>query len=410
MSNKQLRILFFTREDFPTHRVDVEVLFGKEIIGRGHTVDLVMQAATAATRGGRHGWHGCTALVGPTTDGRTLPARLWKNCLGLWHDLKCLSLASVRKYDAIQVRDKFIVAIVALTVARLRGLKFYYWLSFPFPEDDMLRATSGNSRSALLVYLRGRFSAWLLYRVILLRCDHAFVQSERMKTELCAHGVPERQLTPVPMGVDVSDISAKTPQPADLAAGRPTKIAYLGTLDANRGLGILVEMLAELRRDGIQAKLLLIGDSSEPQDRRALETLARRVGVMQHVEITGFLPRQEAMQRMRAADICVSPIDPSPIFRVGSPTKMIEYLAAGIPVVANDHPEQKLILRQCRAGVCVPWRARHFARAVRWLISLNPERRLAMAERGRVWVLENRTYGRIADGVEAKYRQLAEVR
>jgi len=407
MTRQHLRILFFTREDYPTHRVDVDVLFGTEIIGRGHTVDLVMQAATAETPGGRHDWHGCTVFVGPTTHLRSLPGRLWKNCLGFLHDLRCLCRASTAQYDAIQVRDKFIIAMVALLVARLRGLKFFYWLSFPFPEDDMLRARSGNSRSALFVHLRGRLSGWLLYRWILVRCDHAFVQSERMKSELCAHGVAPDRLTPVPMGVDIRDIVDSSPQPPAWSQGAIVELAYLGTLDANRRLGILVEMLAELKRAGIRAKLLLIGDSSEPHDRRALELQAQQLDVSDRMEITGFLPRQQALQRMRGAQICLSPIDPSPVFRVGSPTKMIEYMGSGIPVVANDHPEQQLILRQCRAGVCVPWRARHFARAVRWLVQQSPERRREMAEKGRVWVLENRTYERIADKVEAKYLELA---
>jgi len=77
-------------------------------------------------------------------------------------------------------------------------------------------------------------------------------------------------------------------------------------------------------------------------------------------------------------------------------------MALGMPVVANDHPEQRAILRESRAGVCVPWAARHFARAVRWLASRGSEERAAMGARGRAWVENNRTYARIADGVERK--------
>jgi glycosyltransferase involved in cell wall biosynthesis len=78
----------------------------------------------------------------------------------------------------------------------------------------------------------------------------------------------------------------------------------------------------------------------------------------------------------------------------------VEYLALGCPVVANDHPEQRLILRESRAGVCVPWGARHFARAVRWLMARSQAERAAMGSRGRAWVECNRTYARIADQME----------
>jgi glycosyltransferase involved in cell wall biosynthesis len=109
---------------------------------------------------------------------------------------------------------------------------------------------------------------------------------------------------------------------------------------------------------------------------------------------------------MRVADICISPFFPTPVLRSTSPTKLVEYMALGMPVIANDHPEQKLVLRQSRAGLCVPWGAKYFARAVRALMSLSAERRTEMGQRGLAWVRENRTYTRIADDVEGKYVSL----
>jgi hypothetical protein len=41
-------MLFFVREGFPAHRVDVDVLFGRELLERGHQIDFIMQAEAAA--------------------------------------------------------------------------------------------------------------------------------------------------------------------------------------------------------------------------------------------------------------------------------------------------------------------------------------------------------------------------
>src|SRR5690606_17005293 len=122
--------------------------------------------------------------------------------------------------------------------------------------------------------------------------------------------------------------------------------------------------------------------------------------------ITGFVPRAKALALISTVDIAFSPFYPTPVLEMCSPTKLVEYLALGIPVVANDQPEQRLILKQCRAGVCVPWGARHFARAAEWLVRRPPLERQAMGARGARWVLEHRTYGRIADELEAKYLRL----
>jgi glycosyltransferase involved in cell wall biosynthesis len=89
-----------------------------------------------------------------------------------------------------------------------------------------------------------------------------------------------------------------------------------------------------------------------------------------------------------------------------SPTKLVEYLALGLPVVASEHPEQRLILHMSGAGVCAPWGARHFARAVRWLLRRSHEERTSMGARGRAWIETHRTYARIADTLEGKYGQL----
>jgi glycosyltransferase involved in cell wall biosynthesis len=405
MIGRSIRLLFFTREDFPTHRVDVEVLFGRELIGRGHGIDLVTLAESKNVASGPQDWHGRTAFVGPTAAGHGFVGRLLKQCLALWHDLMSLRLVQAKCYDAIQVRDKFLIAAIGVVVAHARGVRFFFWLSFPMPEADLHHARSGNARFPAINYVRGVLSGWLLYRWIIPKSDHVFVQSERMKEEICARGADPKNVTAVPMGVDLSQVAAaRRRDPA--AVDGETKLGYLGTLDANRHLGILVDMLGLLRQSGLPVRLLLVGDAHARRDRESLERRAAELGVSQHLEISGFLPHVEAMKRISGVDICLSPIHPSPIFRVASPTKLVEYLALGLPVVANTHPEQRVILRQSRAGLCVPWGARHFARGVRWMMRLNSAQLAAMGERGRLWVEEHRTYRRIADDVERKYLML----
>jgi glycosyltransferase involved in cell wall biosynthesis len=409
MIARPIRLLFFTREDFPTHRVDIEVLFGRELAGRGHAIDLVTQSVSEDTAAGPQNWHGRTAFVGPTARGHGFVGRLLKHCLSMWHDLGSLRMAQPERYDAIQVRDKFLIATVGVIVAHLRGLKFFFWLSFPMPEADLHHARSGNARFPAINWVRGVLSGWLLYRWIIPRSDHVFVQSECMKDEVCARGADPQKVTAVPMGVCLEDVIAAE-SPASSAANGEIKLGYLGTLDANRHLGVLVDMLGLLRQSGLPARLVLVGDAHAQHDRELLERHAAALGLTEYLEITGFLPHLAALKRICAMDICLSPIYPSPIFRVASPTKLVEYLALGLPVVANMHPEQRLILRQSRAGLCVPWSARHFARAVRWLMLRKGTQLDRMRENGRRWVKEHRTYSRIADEVEQKYLALLQAR
>lgn len=399
MKRQVIRLLFVPREPYPTDRVRINVLFGSEMLARGHEIDLIMQAASEAVPLGARNWFGRTVWVGRTDDKDGFYHRLHKHWLNLLHDLRSLQRATRARYDILLISDKFLLAAVAVLYARTRRLKFIFWLTFPYPEVELLSAQTGVARYPWLARIRGRISGAVLYKWILPLSGHVFVQSDRMMRDICARGIDPVKVSPIVTGFSLTDIvPAKID--AHIRSSSSVVLAYLGTLSANRHLEVLVDMLAYLRRDGMDAKLLLIGHADRPRDRAALERHAVSLGLAQHIEITGALPQPQALSRIVTADICLSPIHRSPVFDVGSPTKLIEYLALGMPVIANDHPEQRLILHESRAGVCTPWGARHFARGVRWLMKRSAAERTAMGARGRVWVEANRTYRKIADDVE----------
>ncbi len=405
---KPIRMLFFVREGFPTQRVDVDVLFGRELLGRGHAIDFVMQAESPGTAPGPTPWRNRTVFVGATDRDPGRWHRMRRFTLAIWHDLRSLSLARAGQYDAVQVRDKFVAGSLALFIAHRRGLKFFFWLSFPEPEAQLQGARERTSRFPLVNHIRGALFDRLLYHWILPHCDHAFVQSEQMRTDLGRRGIDVRKLTPVPMGIDAADLSrfAKPAPTVPVQAGEPLVLGYLGTLNRQRKLDILVDILDLVRQKNAGARLLIVGDGIEPTDRTHILERAKQLGLLQHVEITGMLPRNEALHRISTVDIALSPFYPTLVLQSTSPTKLVEYLALGLPVVANHHPEQRRVLRATRAGVVVPWEARHFARAVLWLARRTPEERATMIERGRQWVAANRTYSRIADDLEKQYQQL----
>lgn len=402
---RPIRLLYWTREEFPTFRVDVDVLFGQELIGRGHHIDMVMQADNPQVPVGKHEWHGRTVFVGKTAQGGAI-ARFAKHWHSFWHDLtSLLRFARRSRYDAIQFRDTFVVAALGILVARARGLKYFYWLSFPYPESDFYHADMGHTRFPMLARLRGLVSGWLLYRWILPRADHAFVQSERMKQDVMAKGIAASKLTPIPMGISGSDIDRMPVAQATRDSG-PSVLGYLGTLNADRHVETLIDTLAILRSAGEDVRMVFVGDAIDPSDRLALERHATELNVREHLEITGNLPRHEALQRMLGVDIAFSPCPPIPIFLPASPTKLVESLALGKPVIANDLPDQRLVLKASRAGIVTPWGSRYFARAVQHLLRCGTERHRLMGQRGVAWVRANRTYEILANQVESTYRRL----
>lgn len=399
MTDPRIRMLFFPRETFPTERVRLTVLFGRELLGRGHSIELVMQAENSSIRVGRHEWFGSRVYVGPTDTGRSILHRLRKLLRGFTHDICLLLRARQGSYNSILVSDKYLLGAIACVLARWRGMKFFFWMTYPYHQAQVTISKERLSSRPGLSLLRGRVTAILLHRWIVPRSDHVFVQSQKMANDFAKEGADIGRMTPVVTGIDLDGVE---PGPRALHTAEPgvLTIGYLGTLVRQRRLEILVEMLDELRRRGIVAQLLLIGDGAAPGDRAHLEQRAKELGLASRIRITGFLPRRDALMLVRTADICVSPFRPTPALEVASPTKLVEYLALGIPVVANAHPDQTRVLHESRAGVVVPWGARHFARAVHWLSKRSDAELAEMRRRGQAWVAENRSYARIADDFE----------
>jgi len=324
--------------------------------------------------------------------------------------LDLFTLSGRQTYDAIQVRDQVLGALIGLAAARWRGIPFFYWMSLPFPEawqemGSPQTATPGSQLQRFGWRIRGTVAAWLLYRFILPQADHLFVQSAAMREMLVQHGLSAASMTPVPMGVAIPKALAAI-IPADDArlAGRQV-IAYLGALERIRQPQIMLAAMVAVIRQKPDALLVLVGDSQAPDERIWLEGEIRRLALTDHVIITGWLPQDAAWRYVRAASIGLSPFPRTPILEVASPTKICEYLAYGLPVIANDQPEQAYLLRETGGGLCVPLSAEGFAEGILKLLA-DPVQAQKMAEAGRAAIGRLRSYDVLGAQLAASYRQI----
>jgi glycosyltransferase involved in cell wall biosynthesis len=90
----------------------------------------------------------------------------------------------------------------------------------------------------------------------------------------------------------------------------------------------------------------------------------------------------------------------------GLPVSVLEYMAAGLPVVLTDVGQAPAIVRQADAGTIVPPRdPEKLAEAVR-LILTDPQRARQMGRNGRQFVACHYTVERMAHEVSSLYRML----
>lgn len=401
MRNEKVRIFYSIVDSFPPYRVDVAELFGRCLVSNKIEIEWYMSRD-------KPGAYGVELFEGQKVN---LPSRLISNGFPAkvankfyyWLcDISALLKCLFKPLDLIQVRDKYLAALVGLLVARVKGIKFVYWCSYPFPEHDLESALIESSVKRYIYLFRGWFGKLALYHVVLPCSDHVFVQSGQMKRDIAAYGVPEEKMTPVPMGVP--DRIFASPQ-ARQTQIQPGQIVYIGTLAAVRRMHVLIEAFAKVHACFPDARLVIVGDGDAPWERASLEQLAQQLGLDQMIRFTGFLPIDQAWEIAAAAQFCVSPIYPTPVLNAGSPTKLVEYMALGRPVVCNDHPEQLEIIEESDAGLCVGWGVHEFAEAMAWMLE-HPEEAEAMGAKGPAWVAAHRSYPAIAENVWRKYQEI----
>lgn len=112
----------------------------------------------------------------------------------------------------------------------------------------------------------------------------------------------------------------------NLPADKPI-VMYLGRLDAEKHLHILVEAMAVIRKK-IDAHLLIVGHGNDADN---LRQLARNLDIAKHVTLTGRVEDEDMPKLCRTATVFAMP-SPAELQSIAT----LEAMACGLPVVAVD--------------------------------------------------------------------------
>ncbi|GAA4603700.1 hypothetical protein GCM10023195_12310 [Actinoallomurus liliacearum] len=239
-----------------------------------------------------------------------------------------------------------------------------------------------------------------LERLCLEGADAVVVPSRVIAGALSRRGVPETKVHLVPNGADVA---AAAPRPD----GAPERyLVYVGALQPWQGVDVLLRAFARLA-DLTDLRLVIC--SSVPERRaRPLRRLAERLGVADRLLWRFTLPHAEVAGWLAGAAISVAPLTACArnLDQGCAPLKILESMAAGVPVVASDLPAVREIMADREHGRLVaPDRPAELARVLRVLLEY-PDAARAMGERGRQRILADLTWPASRARLSAVYDSL----
>jgi glycosyltransferase involved in cell wall biosynthesis len=162
--------------------------------------------------------------------------------------------------------------------------------------------------------------------------------------------------------LDRLDAARPAPEASAFAAGR-TLVVYVGRLIDGKGVGDLVSAMAQL---GDHVCCAVIGDGPRgPELRRRAEALAPG-----RWRFTGYLPEDDALAWIRAADVVVNPS-----YTEGLPTTVLWAAALGRAIVATDVGGTGEVVRDGVSGLLVRPRAVAQLRGALAALAADPPRR-----------------------------------
>lgn len=189
-----------------------------------------------------------------------------------------------------------------------------------------------------------RATAWAEVRA-LRQADATVAVSEGVAADLHALAVPRVQVIPNPIVTpELLESSRTRPDHPWLQPGAPPLVVAVGRLNHAKDFGTLLRAFALVRAERA-ARLLILGEGEE---RPALESLVRELGIGGDVQLAGFVP--DPIAYVRHAQLFVL----SSIFE-GLPSALIEAVAVGANIVATDcESGPREILEQGKSGRLVP--------------------------------------------------------
>jgi glycosyltransferase involved in cell wall biosynthesis len=158
--------------------------------------------------------------------------------------------------------------------------------------------------------------------------------SDWTKKRLESLGVPEKNITIVPNGIDLKRISQIESEGGLISVNSRTSfgsddkiydVIFAGRLIKEKNVNVLLKAVSLLKVDFPDIRCCIVGDGPE---KAALLKLAKQLAICENVEFAGFQEYEALIGKVKASKILVLPSS-----REGFGMVVIEAFACGVPVV-----------------------------------------------------------------------------
>jgi len=321
-----------------------------------------------------------------------------------------LSRPVLRKADIYVVHNDPLLGWVTYFWALMQSRPVIYRITHLMPEQAMNDHRYGRRIAGRVAK---RLRNWLI-----LRCNLVLPMSREMAKTLSQQvESASNRMLPVESTVNIGDITEKPDSKqaqldciTDLKhemADFPCRkwLVYIGTLSPFRKPTFIFKTLAEVRKNGIDAGLLILGIAQESWHVSNLKSFAEKVGVREYILWSEGVPENCLPDAIALADIGLSPFPMDFVMSNNSPLKTLEYIKGGVPLVASPIPDHLDVVPNSGIGLVVDFDPKAFAKACVFLLNESKAKRKNRVDQAQEWLKENRSLSYACKRLEVAFNQ-----
>ncbi|MDJ0926098.1 MAG: glycosyltransferase [Gammaproteobacteria bacterium] len=156
---------------------------------------------------------------------------------------------------------------------------------------------------------------------------------------------------------------------ADDYESRVPTVVFTGGHHDTNGSGLLLDIAERCGELLPDLRFIATDRFTSPEYRARFEAQLNERGLARQFELVPFVPSQRIMTVLNRGTIGVSPNLRTKNQEKAIPTKLFEYMAAGLPIVSSDLPNQTHIINDARCGLLArPEDKESFVRAIQHLV------------------------------------------
>ncbi len=281
----------------------------------------------------------------------------------------------------IATSPQLLVGLSGWWIAKLKRVPLVLEIRDLWPES--LAAVGMGDPNSLLHRTLGKIAGFL-YR----QADHVVVVTPAFRDYLINNWrVPGEKISIVQNGVETKLFSPGDSRPLRRSLNVEGKfvVSYIGTLGLAHGLQTVIAAAENFQNTEPNVLFLLVGEGA---DRERILELARSKNLT-NIRFVPQQPREKIPAYIAASDACLVLLKKSDVFKSVIPTKLLEFMSCGRPVVLGVNGQAREILEQCRGGIYVePENPVALCEAIRKLQQQDFLRN-SMGRNGREYIVQN---------------------